>query len=207
MHNAVTFKLIYYDYINVMLKASKWFRILWSFFFFFYFHYFFIDDAIFACHCHHSNKLWCGSKVIYTRRKLTFDFYWIYLTLDTTTLKAAPCPHVFAIIIAIGTELPEASAEFVAIFVSATYRENMHVSWNTGQAGSSLKRLYYTKYCLATLFRKIPSELRPRLWKRGFSSDNLCNGISWQRKSQWFVICFSLTLTLTWYNSLPKKKY
>ena len=135
-----------------LLNGSVFFEV-----FFIYFFYFFIDDAIFVCHCHHLNKLWWGS---YTRRKLTFDFNSIYLTLDTTTLKAASCSHVFAIFIAIGTVLPEAFAEFVAIFVSATYRENIHASWNIGQAGFSLKRLYFTKYCLVTLFRKIPSEVR-----------------------------------------------
>ena len=48
------------------------------------------------------------------------------LTSDTTTLKAAVRPHVFAIVVAIGTELPKTFAECDAVFVSATCKENVN---------------------------------------------------------------------------------
>lgn len=50
------------------------------------------------------------------------------VSLQTATLKATPCPHVFAIVVATGKELPKTFAECEAVFVSATCKENMHES-------------------------------------------------------------------------------
>ena len=72
-------------------------------------------------------------------------FQWTCLTSDATTLKAAIRPHVFATLVAIGTELLKAFAEYEAIFVSATCKENMHESWNNGLARPPLKLLQTDK--------------------------------------------------------------